>query len=74
MTPSSPAFGGVEMASSSERSRFPARAAMASKVSSVTTWSSSIRAMLGSQPCRLPGSAGRAMNVESVRGSCSRSA
>jgi hypothetical protein len=57
MTPSSPTFGGVEMANSSDRSRLPAQALMASNVSSVTTWSSSTSAMLGSQPCRLPGSA-----------------
>jgi Phage integrase family len=39
ITPSSPTFGGVEMASNSECSRLPALAAMASRVSSVTTYS-----------------------------------
>jgi hypothetical protein len=39
ITPSSATFGGVEMASNSECSRLPALAAMASKVSSVTTCS-----------------------------------
>jgi hypothetical protein len=69
ITPSSPILGGVLMASSRLRSRLPARAAIASKVSSVTTCSSSTIASDGSHPCRAPGSAGSANRVESVWGS-----